>query len=151
MKKRTLWKMFLLEVITAGIYTLYFLVKTRDEMMQLNPNIKIKSSAFLFVSVILSIAGAVLEGTGVKAASLLFIVSLVIYLIWLWSYSRGVATITSDKLNVGAAFLVLWLLQGISALIVQYFFNEVNLQPSQLTYQQPPVGQATPPQPPMVS
>ena len=47
MKKRNLWKMFLLEIVTLGIYRLYFLIKTRREMMDLNPNIKIKSPWFL--------------------------------------------------------------------------------------------------------
>jgi len=45
--------MFLLEIVTLGIYRLYFLIKTRREMMNLNPHIKIKSPALLFAPFIL--------------------------------------------------------------------------------------------------
>jgi hypothetical protein len=53
MKKRTLWKMFLLEIVTLGIYRLYFFIKTRKEMMALNPAIKIKSPWFLLGPILL--------------------------------------------------------------------------------------------------
>ena len=47
MKQRNLWRMFLLELVTLGIYRLYFLVKTRNEMVARDPNVKIKSVWFL--------------------------------------------------------------------------------------------------------
>lgn len=45
--------MFLLEIVTLGIYRLYFFVKTRKEMMETNPAIKIKSSWFLLGPILL--------------------------------------------------------------------------------------------------
>jgi hypothetical protein len=60
MKKRTIWKMFLLEIVTLGIYRLYFLIKTRREMMDLNPNVKIKSPAFLLAPILVGIAAFVI-------------------------------------------------------------------------------------------
>jgi hypothetical protein len=53
MKKRIIWKMFALTIVTLGIYRLYWFVKTRREMMNLNPNIKILSPLWLFLPVIL--------------------------------------------------------------------------------------------------
>jgi len=59
MKKRTIWKMFLLEIVTLGIYRLYFLIKTRREMMDLNPQIKIKSPAFIIAPIAIVIIGVI--------------------------------------------------------------------------------------------
>lgn len=56
MKKRIIWKMFALSVVTLGIYRLYWFIKTRREMMDLNPNIKILSPFFLFLPIILVLA-----------------------------------------------------------------------------------------------
>jgi len=66
MKKRSLIKMFLLEIVTLGIYRIYFLIKTRKEIMTLNPSVKIKSSVLLIVPcvlVTLAIISAVVAGT----------------------------------------------------------------------------------------
>ncbi len=69
MKNRVLWKMFLLEIVTFGIYRLYFLIKTRNEMVRLNPNIKIKSPWFLLVPIIVIIAAfLVMMGSFIAAA-----------------------------------------------------------------------------------
>lgn len=57
MKKRSLAKMFLLEIVTLGIYRLYYLIKTRREMMNQNPNIKIMSPIFLLLPFIIVFAG----------------------------------------------------------------------------------------------
>jgi len=43
--------MFLLEIVTLGIYRLYFLIKTRREIMNLKPDVKIKSPAFLLLPI----------------------------------------------------------------------------------------------------
>jgi len=53
MKKRSIWKMFVLTILTLGMYRLYWFVKTRREMMNLNPTVKIMSPLFLFIPVIL--------------------------------------------------------------------------------------------------
>ena len=59
MKKRVIWKMFALTIITLGIYRLYWFVKTRKELMSLNPKIKILSPLFIVIPVVLIIAAAV--------------------------------------------------------------------------------------------
>lgn len=56
MKKRVIWKMFALTLLTLGIYRLYWFVKTRKEMMSLNPAVKIMSPWFLLIPVVLVIA-----------------------------------------------------------------------------------------------
>ena len=48
--------MFLLEIVTFGIYRLYYLIKTRREMMDRNSNVKIMSPAFLLVPIGIIIA-----------------------------------------------------------------------------------------------
>lgn len=55
MKQRVLWKMFLLEIVTFGIYRLYYLISTRNEMMKRDPNVKIKSPWFLLAPILVII------------------------------------------------------------------------------------------------
>jgi hypothetical protein len=55
MKKRVIWKMFVFTILTLGIYRLYWFIKTRKEMMDLNPKIKIMSPFFLIIPVLLVI------------------------------------------------------------------------------------------------
>src|SRR4051812_28581676 len=60
MKKRSLWKMFLLEIVTLGIYRLYYFIKTRREMMDRDPSIKIMSPVFLIAPIAIVIIGFVI-------------------------------------------------------------------------------------------
>ncbi len=53
MKKRVIWKVFALTILTLGIYRLYWFIKTRKEMMSLNPKIKILSPWFFIIPVLL--------------------------------------------------------------------------------------------------
>lgn len=59
MKNRVIWKMFLLEIVTLGIYRLYWLIKTRKEMMTSNSEIKILHPIILFLPVILVIVSII--------------------------------------------------------------------------------------------
>ncbi len=52
MKKRVIWKMFVLEIVTLGIYRLYWLIKTRREMMESNPEVKILSPWLLLLPIV---------------------------------------------------------------------------------------------------
>jgi hypothetical protein len=70
MKKRIIWKMFLLEIVTLGIYRLFFFMRTRKEMMAVDPSIKILSPIFLFLPLIfIVICLAAIVGVGVYSAS----------------------------------------------------------------------------------
>ena len=63
--------MFLLQVVTLGIYRLYYFIKTRREIMDRNPKIKIMSPAFLFVPigiVIISIVALIVVTIGTAAS-----------------------------------------------------------------------------------
>lgn len=55
MKQRSIPKMFLLEIVTLGIYRLYWLIKTRRELME-KTNIKIPSPLYLFLPLFIFIA-----------------------------------------------------------------------------------------------
>jgi hypothetical protein len=59
MKKRIIWKMFVLQIVTLGIYRLYFFVQTRKEMMAANKSIKIKSP-WLFIAPFLLIPAVII-------------------------------------------------------------------------------------------
>lgn len=59
MKKRSIWKMLGLSIITLGIYQLYWYVKTRKEMMALDPKVKILSPWLLVIPALIVIASVV--------------------------------------------------------------------------------------------
>src|SRR5665213_1070460 len=56
MKSRVVWKMFVLTIVKIGLYRLYWFIKTRREIMNLHPEIKILSPAFLIIPVVIMIA-----------------------------------------------------------------------------------------------
>ena len=56
MKKRVIWKVFLLTVLTLGIYRLYWFVKTRKEMMRTNREVKIMTPWFMLLPIGIAIA-----------------------------------------------------------------------------------------------
>ncbi len=97
MEKRSLGKLFLLTLITFGIYGIYWEVKTKGEMNARGSNIP---TAWLIIVPFVSIW-------------------------WLWKYSEGVESVTGGKLSTAVTFLVLWLLGLIGMLIVQDAFNKV--------------------------
>lgn len=64
MKKRVIWKMLVLTIVTLGIYRLYWFVKTRRELMALNPKVKIMSPWLLVIPALIVILSLiVLIGT----------------------------------------------------------------------------------------
>ncbi len=65
MKQRSIPKMFLLEIVTLGIYRLYWLIRTRRELME-KTNIKIPSPLFLFLPL------------GIFVAAISFVISVAI-------------------------------------------------------------------------
>lgn len=196
MKQRIIWKIFLLEVVTLGIYRIYFLIKTRREMMDANPNIKIMSPAFLFVPVgVVIVALVFLVATQVASISsnkdtsqnckspyatsssqsvntfegastqsqdcsnlsasdaigiLVFygavFLAVILFAVWEWSYSQGVAVITQDKLSFAMSLIILLLVpDGIDILIIQDYFNKLNPAPVQAPHIPPfPPGPPAP-------
>lgn len=72
MKKRILWKMFVLEIITLGIYRVYWFIKTRQEMMDNDKSIKILSPMLFVIPFILIVIsfGFVVFGSIQSAAEL---------------------------------------------------------------------------------
>ncbi len=55
MKQRSIPKMFLLEIVTLGIYRLYWFIKTRRELME-RTKVKIPSPLFLLIPLAIVIA-----------------------------------------------------------------------------------------------
>lgn len=139
--------MFLLTIVTLGIYRLYWFVKTRAEMMNLNKDIKIPHIIWLVAPVLIVVAaiamfifsGAATASekvggdamTGLQIGSIIaFYVSIlavpVLMAIWLWKYSKGVEVVTGEKMSFAIALLILLAVpDGIDILIVQDAFNKI--------------------------
>ncbi|MBP7857649.1 MAG: DUF4234 domain-containing protein [Candidatus Saccharimonadales bacterium] len=147
MKQRSIGKMFLLTVVTLGIYRLYWFAKTRAEMMNLNKDIKIPHIIWLVAPVLIVVAAVAMfissgaatasekvggdAMTGLQIGSIIaFYVSIlavpVLMAIWLWKYSKGVEVVTGEKMSFAIALLILLAVpDGIDILIVQDAFNKI--------------------------
>jgi len=104
MKNRSIVMIIILSFITLGIYTIYWMVSTKNEMNRL--------------------------GAGIPSAFLMLIPIVSIY--WTWKYCEGVGYVTRKELSGPVAFLLLFLLSIIGIAIIQASLNKVQLEGAQL-------------------
>ena len=97
MTKRSVVLVVLFSMLTFGIYHLYWLVKTKDEMVAM--------------------------GASIPTGWLLIIPIANIY--WFWKYCVGVEHVTRGKLSAPVALLLMWLLPIVGTAILQVTFNGV--------------------------
>lgn len=96
MKNRNPLMVFLLSILTCGIYSLYWLVKTKDEMNKLGEKIP---------------------------TVWIWLIPLIGQFWWLWKYAQGVEHVSKNELNLFLTLLALYLLGPIGMAIVQEAFN----------------------------
>lgn len=97
MTKRSPVAVLLLPLITFGIYSIVWFVKTKGEMNA--------------------------QGATIPTAWLLIVPIANFY--WLWKYSEGVELVTKSAMSGVAAFLLTLFLGSIGGAIVQNEFNKV--------------------------
>ena len=97
MKHRDPVMVFVLTIITFGIYSLVWLVTTKNQM---NAN-----------------------GAQIPTAWLLIIPLANIY--WYWKFCEGVELVTNEGMGAATAFLLMWLLGIIGSAIVQNELNKI--------------------------
>jgi len=97
MKKRNPIMVILLSIITFSIYTLVWLVKTKNEMNT--------------------------KGATIPTAWLI-IIPLVNYY-WLWKFCEGVEQVTNKSMNAAISFLLVFFLGLIGMAIIQSELNKV--------------------------
>jgi uncharacterized protein DUF4234 len=123
MKNRKPIAVFLLGLVTLGIYSLYWAISTKGEMNRLGE--KIPTAWILLIPFIGSFW-------------------------WYWEYAKGVEHVTNQKLSWVMTFILLLILGNIGEAVVQDFFNK--LQPAAAvtptgSTQGPQIGMPTPTQP----
>ena len=97
--KRSLLKVYILGIITLGVYFLYWFVKTKNEMNDL--------------------------GAEIPTAWLLILPIANIY--WLYKYAEGFSKVIKKDDNHVLWFLVFWLVTIITPAIVQSEFNKFSV------------------------
>jgi len=98
MKHRSPIAVFFLGLITLGLYSWYWAVKTKGEMNKLGQHIP---------------------------TAWIWLIPFVGGIWWYWKYSEGVENVTNRDLNKVLAFVVLFVLGSIGQAIVQDSFNKV--------------------------
>jgi hypothetical protein len=111
MKRRSPAAPLLLPIVTFGIYSLVWLVKTKNEM---NRTVDTIPTGWLLIVPIANIW-------------------------WEWKYAVGVEQYTDKGMSRHAAFWLLFLLGPIGAAIIQNAFNNVRLIPTQVSGQPVPL------------
>ncbi len=147
MKKRNPFAVFVLSIITLGIYDIYWLVVTKKELNQKTrvktPTIWLLFSPFMLL-LICSIIVAIIAlkskaaggssgssaGMGASAFVVLiyvfsFLVILPVSFYWFWKFSKAVNEYTGGKSSTGVNFLLLWLVHLIGVAIIQDTFNDM--------------------------
>jgi hypothetical protein len=102
MQNRSPIAVALLPFVTLGIYSIYWEVKTKDEMVALGADIP---TAWLLIVPIVNIW-------------------------WLWKYCQGVEKVTSGQMNGVLAFILIYLIGCIGGAIIQDSFNHVAASPT---------------------
>ena len=97
MQERSPLAVLLLPFVTLGIYSIYWLVTTKTEMLGKRADIP---TAWLLIVPIANIW-------------------------WYWKYSEGVEKVTNSQTSAGVAFLMLFLLPIVGPAILQSYFNKV--------------------------
>ena len=101
MKQRNPIAVFILGLVTFGIYSLYWAVKTKGEMNRMGERIP---TAWM---ILIPFIGAIW---------------------WFWKYSEGVGHVTKEKMSGIMAFILLLLLGNIGQAIVQDYFNKITVE-----------------------
>ncbi len=99
MQKRSPAAVFLLALVTLGLYSWYWSVKTKGEMNKLGETIP---TAWIWLIPIVGI------------------------LWWQWKYAEGVEHVTKGKMSAVMAFILLWLLGSIGQAIIQDSYNKLD-------------------------
>lgn len=124
MKHRNPFAVFFLALITLGIYSIYWEVKTKGEMVK--------------------------RGADIPTAWLIIIPIVNIW--WLWKYSEGVEKVTDGKMQGVIAFILLFVLGSIGQAIIQDGFNKVDaMDPAVATSPSTPVTPVPPVEPTVIS
>ncbi len=100
MKNRNPLTVFLLTILTGGIYGWYWFIKTKDEMNQLGEKIP---------------------------TAWIWLIPLIGNFWWLWKYAQGVEHVSKNELNMFLTLLALYLLGPIGMAIVQEAFNRTGV------------------------
>jgi len=117
MKHRGPIAVFFLSIITLGIYSIVWQVKTKGEMNRL--------------------------GASIPTAWLIIIPFVNWW--WLWKYSEGVELVTKNEMSKILAFILLFLLGAIGMAIIQNEFNSIIAKQMQgVTAPSAPVTPAAP-------
>lgn len=103
MQNRSPVTVFLLGLVTFGLYTWYWLVKTKGELNKLGATIP---------------------------TAWIWLIPFVGTIWWYWKYSEGVEHVTGGKMSGVLSFILLMLISGVAPAIRQDAFNKVTETPA---------------------
>jgi len=162
MKHRSPFLVFLLSMVTFGLYNIYWLADTRDGLVR-STNVKVPSIWILFsplavlflIGIVMGVVSVSLGANDPGSAgehvtnvisvlgsfvAVLLIIPLQVY--WYWKFSKAVGVYTRGHMSAGSSLLLIILLGVIGIAIVQDSLNNA-------TDTIAPYGQVAPPMQPL--
>ena len=119
MKNRSPATVFILSLVTIGIYAIYWQVKTKGELKA--------------------------QGADIPTAWLIIVPIANLY--WIWKYSLGVEQVSKGKITAVLTLILLLLLSIVGIAILQSEYNKLGAVPDGGAAPAPPVPPAPPSEP----
>lgn len=147
MKKRNPLAVLVLSIITFGIYDLYWLVKTKQELNR-RTQVHVPTIWLLFAPLLIFLGltalsiGTALLGSAARYSSgrgfllgagiiieLVYILAILaaipISFYWFLKFSKAIDQYTNGKMGTGVTFLLVWALHLIGVAVIQDTFNDM--------------------------
>lgn len=137
MKKIAVWKVLVLSIVTAGIYTIIWLARRRNELVE-NYGQKVPHwlwillpsliALVLFFPLIIVLAllvkdPALLAASATWGSVALFVVPFIISIWWITKFSQAAARVVANRVPAGWAVFLYILCGFFTSGVQQFFFN----------------------------
>jgi uncharacterized membrane protein (DUF485 family) len=138
MKKIALWKVIVLSIVTLGIYSVVWLARRRNELVN---NYQQKVPSWLWLVIPSAISIGVIVPTVILTfilipnnqlmqiliimgvLSILMLISGIIYLWWVWLFSAAMARVIENRVPTGWAFVIYLFLGAVLTYVHQFYIN----------------------------
>ena len=132
MKQRSLWFVGLMSIFTLGIYSLYWLYVTKNEMNE-KYNQDVPTFAMVFGPFIGIFLITPILLLGVEVAALFWLIAVPSFLIvtavvlfWIWKYCQAVEKVTKNGISGIVAFIVFFFADDLAPIFIQHYFNKTS-------------------------
>jgi len=134
MKKIRVWEVLLWSLLTLGLYQVYWIYRTRNELVE-----NYKQSIPSFAEYLLIPGGLIIAAIVTISFSgnddptplawilfwVFFLVAMAYAVYWIYQYAKAAEAVTNGKMNRWATIALFLLADNIAPSLLQYFYNRI--------------------------